>query len=219
MDELDAVRKCAPEYERPWMDKLKSIAANSISKFLDEDDLVSGIVIACFGEKDRFPSVITYELKGIIDGKSIAIERSHIKMSKSNTAAIKPFAQSEEVWAFLFGHNRLVDIVQDSMKDIFEKVDPDKLGDLLEREKTYGDEQIGQIQNRIRLFDKNELAEVAEAFIKLTILRKKITPVFEDVGGPVDVAVISKGDGFVWVKRKRYVDPSLNPQFSEILTK
>jgi len=31
----------------------------------------------------------------------------------------------------------------------------------------------------------------------------------ETVGGPIDVAVLSKGDGFVWIKRKSYFDPRL----------
>lgn len=35
----------------------------------------------------------------------------------------------------------------------------------------------------------------------------------ETVGGPVDVAVISKGDGFVWINRKHYFKPELNTQF------
>jgi len=29
----------------------------------------------------------------------------------------------------------------------------------------------------------------------------------------IDVAVISKGDGFVWIKRKHYFKAELNPQF------
>jgi len=33
----------------------------------------------------------------------------------------------------------------------------------------------------------------------------------ETVGGPVDVAVISKGDGLIWMKRKHYFEPGLNP--------
>jgi len=33
------------------------------------------------------------------------------------------------------------------------------------------------------------------------------------VGGPIDVAVITKGDGFVWVKRKHYFRAELNPRF------
>lgn len=37
--------------------------------------------------------------------------------------------------------------------------------------------------------------------------------VAESVGGPVDVALISKGDGFVWIERKHYFKPELNPRF------
>ncbi|MEA1869822.1 MAG: hypothetical protein U9N09_06735 [Euryarchaeota archaeon] len=35
----------------------------------------------------------------------------------------------------------------------------------------------------------------------------------ETVAGPIDVAVISKGDGFIWIKRKHYFERELNPQF------
>jgi hypothetical protein len=37
----------------------------------------------------------------------------------------------------------------------------------------------------------------------------------ETVGGPIDVAVISKGDGFVWIKWKHYFNRELNPLFVE----
>lgn len=33
------------------------------------------------------------------------------------------------------------------------------------------------------------------------------------VGGPVDVAVVTKCDGFVWIKRKHYFSPELNPNY------
>jgi hypothetical protein len=35
----------------------------------------------------------------------------------------------------------------------------------------------------------------------------------ESVGGPIDVAVISKGDGFIWIKRKHYFKPEFNQSF------
>lgn len=60
---------------------------------------------------------------------------------------------------------------------------------------------------------KEELASMAEALVSLTSLRRKVSFGLETVGGPVDVAVISKGDGFIWIKRKHYFDPALNPQF------
>lgn len=35
----------------------------------------------------------------------------------------------------------------------------------------------------------------------------------ETVADPIDVAVISKGDGFVWIKRKHYFERELNQHF------
>jgi hypothetical protein len=35
----------------------------------------------------------------------------------------------------------------------------------------------------------------------------------ETVGGPIDVCVISRGDGLVWIKRKHYFSQELNHQF------
>jgi len=58
-----------------------------------------------------------------------------------------------------------------------------------------------------------ELASIAESLLSLTSLQRKITNTAETVGGPVDVAVISKGDGFVWIKRKHYFDKELNVGF------
>ena len=40
-----------------------------------------------------------------------------------------------------------------------------------------------------------------------------MSPHEETVGGPVDVAVISKGDGFIWINRKHYFKPEFNPHF------
>lgn len=60
---------------------------------------------------------------------------------------------------------------------------------------------------------KDDLAEMAESLIHLTYLHRRINSAPESVGGPIDVAVISKGDGFIWIKRKFYFRPELNPGF------
>jgi hypothetical protein len=67
----------------------------------------------------------------------------------------------------------------------------------------------------IGILPKEELASMAEALVNLTTIKRKMSLDVETVGGPIDVAVISKGDGFVWIKRKHYFDPKLNPQFFE----
>jgi hypothetical protein len=51
---------------------------------------------------------------------------------------------------------------------------------------------------------------MAEALVNLTKLKRRVSDQQETVGGPVDVALITKGDGFVWVRRKSYYDAALN---------
>ena len=60
---------------------------------------------------------------------------------------------------------------------------------------------------------KDELAMFAETLVNMTSFKRRISRDAETVGGPIDVAVISKKDGFVWIRRKHYFDPSLNPHF------
>ena len=59
----------------------------------------------------------------------------------------------------------------------------------------------------------DELAELAETLVSIESLKERVTTEEESVGGPIDVAIISKGDGFIWIKRKHYFDPQLNPRF------
>jgi hypothetical protein len=54
---------------------------------------------------------------------------------------------------------------------------------------------------------------MAESLVTLTSLKRRISMEHETVGGPVDVAVLTKGDGLVWTKRKHYFDPTLNHHF------
>jgi hypothetical protein len=54
---------------------------------------------------------------------------------------------------------------------------------------------------------------MAESLVSLTSFKRRVTQDPETVGGPIDVAVISKGDGFVWINRKHYFNPALNHQF------
>src|ERR1022692_518481 len=68
------------------------------------------------------------------------------------------------------------------------------------------------IQRR-SMASKDELAAMAESLVNLTSFKRRITAEAETVGGPIDVAVISKGDGFVWIRRKHYFDRNLNPGF------
>jgi len=44
---------------------------------------------------------------------------------------------------------------------------------------------------------------MAEALVNITALRQHVSTAQETVGGPTDVALITKTDGFVWIKKKQ----------------
>lgn len=91
--------------------------------------------------------------------------------------------------------NAIIDVVQKQISD--------------EMRTTYTDPLLSTLD----MLDKEDLANVAESLISLTSLVRRMQPGEETVGGPVDVAVISKGDGFVWIKRKLYFKPEYNQTF------
>lgn len=69
------------------------------------------------------------------------------------------------------------------------------------------------ILTSIMFLPKDELSNLAESLINITSLKRKVQDGLETVGGDVDVAIITKGDGFIWTKRKHYFKPELNPHY------
>ena len=67
--------------------------------------------------------------------------------------------------------------------------------------------------NAVDSLSKDDLSEMTERLIYLTYLERRITFAEKSVGGPVDVALISKGDGLIWMKRKCCFQPELNHHF------
>ena len=60
----------------------------------------------------------------------------------------------------------------------------------------------------LRTAPKETLAELANLLVSITSLRQRVSGELETVGGPVDVALIFKGEGFIWIKRKYDFDPA-----------
>lgn len=76
-----------------------------------------------------------------------------------------------------------------------------------------GKRYVRPLMGAVSQLSKEDLAEMAESLVYLTYLKRRFTMAEESVGGPVDVAVITKGDGFIWIKRKHYFSPELNQSF------
>lgn len=74
---------------------------------------------------------------------------------------------------------------------------------------------MNPIINSVATLPIEELALLAESMINITSLRRKVAldGNIGTVGGPIDVAIITKGDGLIWMKRKHYFDLKYNPQY------
>ncbi len=77
-------------------------------------------------------------------------------------------------------------------------------------------EYIAPVIDTVEMLPKDELASLAESLVYLTSLKQRVSSAPETVGGPIDVAIITKGDGLIWIKRKHYFKPELNPHFFKI---
>lgn len=73
--------------------------------------------------------------------------------------------------------------------------------------------QRRQILNTVSTFSKLQLAELANTLVESTSFKQKVSMTLESVGGPVDVAVISKHEGFIWISRKHYFEAELNQDY------
>lgn len=199
----------------------------------------TGVVIAGFGESEIFPSIRTYNLESIVNNrlKYSYIEGLSHGISFGNAAAIIPFAQNDMACAFMEGvdpaYQKLIEKVVSEILTKYNQIVIDhflvkNVNELKKLEKSiqllsqkfidvsrfYREQQsIEPVINVVSMLPKNELATMAETFVNLTSFKRKITMDAETVGGPVDVAVISKGDGFIWIKRKHYFKPELNQHF------
>jgi len=201
----------------------------------------SGIVISGFGNKELFPSYKSFIIEGVINDKLIYKKDSEDSIDVDNNAIIRPFAQQEMVYAFMEGidpgYDKLIykymyDICNEYPKIILDnieklskvektkiykklsKISEKKFKESIQKLKAYRRKKyVDPILNAVQILPKDELAGMAESLVNLTSFKKKVTIEEETVGGPIDVAVISKGDGLIWIKRKQYFKPEINRQF------
>ena len=217
--------------------KLKDILSFLFYKFPENIEYTerSGVVIAGFGDNEIFPSLVEYKIEGIIDGilKYKTEKIVNIELNGAD-AIIIPFAQKDMIQLFMEGIYRdYLDAEQYFLKDLlaqFLDIVAEKTGHNFNKDKIineiltdFGDKfskymrenYTNPIMDVVSLLPKPELAMMAETLVNLTSLKRKWSADRETVGGPIDVALISKGDGFIWIKRKHYFNPELNPYFLE----
>jgi hypothetical protein len=56
-----------------------------------------------------------------------------------------------------------------------------------------------------------DVIDFAHFLVDMSAKYSRYTPGYQTIGGPIDIAAVTKHEGFKWVRRKHYYDPALNP--------
>ena len=227
------------ELNSDYRAKLREVARMVVSKDRLPNDAYSGLVIAGFGEDEHYPTVQHFEVSGVYEDRLKVLSHDVVTVSEDTPACVIPFAYTEMVQSFLEGISisavRHLGDMLTSIRKIPEEVANNAPGlnheereevanivtDVCERKEVEfvravirgSIERRTEIETAIHTLSIKELAQVASTLVSLSSFQKQLSLGQETVGGPVDVAVISKGDGFVWIERKHYFRPELNSHF------
>ena len=196
-----------------------------------------GMSFAGYGKEEIFPQMLHLEVSGIIDKKLRYIEKEYVSIDENNESSIVPLAQTDVMQTFLFGINdgflqkiatevprqitsKMASIDNDCFAEgkkntVIKELNESTKNILNEIVKKANEEYMNPIRQSVATLPIEELSLFAESMINITSVRRKVA--FDGnigtVGGPIDVAIISKNDGFIWMKRKHYFDAKYNPQY------
>ncbi len=226
-------KSCYPAFKKCTYEFLRSEHTTNLS---------SGIVIVGFGEEEMFPSLCKFSVDGGVYDQVRIVPSEGINIGREGqNVAIESFAQDAPINSFVHGYESayrrttlknlrgFLDAYVDDVLENHTNYDEDgkKVVRAMQRSgtadavKKFGEELDKYAFNRytspvrgvLANATKDEMCDFAEALVNLTSMRQRVSMARESVAGDVDVAVISKGDGFVWIKRKHYFDRNINHHY------
>lgn len=204
-------------------------------------DHYAGLVVAGFGTDEIFPALVDIQVESVVANRLKCRRRNAVEITDQRHAYIVPFAERQMVYTFMEGIDpgveefiaRSLGAVLEQLSATFADAVPDLsdrrrsrlrkglsvaiekvLQELWQKWEEYRHNNLVEpVMTVVSMLPKDELALLAESLVNLTVLKRRTSIEAETVGGPIDVGVITKGDGFVWIKRKHYSDPALNPRY------
>ena len=188
------------------------------------------LVFAGYGEDEAYPSIYQYEVTGINKSKLQWQLSGSANISGEQESNIFTSGQSDIIDAIELGiQNERIGVIRKRFQTLIEDLLTQNLLDSLIGKIDYpairqkvaeliresGQEHRRQHLEAIKQFDLQKMACLAENLIKATELHRKITFRQEGVGGLIDLAVITREDGFQWLNRKSWYEPSKGGQYGK----
>lgn len=212
---------------------------NSVNGFTQKS---SELIFTGYGSEQDYPSLVATKVgAGLENRVNYHIRKEDIvSISDEIPAAICPFAQTDISKAIVEGvHKTLFHIVGRELKS---SLDPDnsilfdgEQTDLVFKEMLSEVKIDNLLQNmtksvarkgkknqqewvmKLKDYDLKAMAMLAESMIELTGFHRILNFQQEGVGGLIDLAVITKNDGFTWLNRKSwYGGKDVNGQYGRL---
>jgi hypothetical protein len=193
----------------------------------------TGIVIAGYGTEDFFPSYREFTCLGFLGSRLFYEEKSDENITLRDSGFFKAFATTAMADTFTMGFGPDVfstvrTHLRTTLQELAGKIEA-QTGVICQSAEQFFDEAIVDHTKRWTddVFEKHnkplrrvigslpieEMASLAETLVMLESLKEKVTRPSESVSGPIDVAIITRHEGFIWAKRKLFFDPKLNSRF------
>lgn len=191
----------------------------------------ANLIFTGFGQEQKYPSLVSATVFEGFDNRVNYHIRPQdiICISDETPVAICPFAQSDVVESILRGvHVEFAKTIQQEQKDVFSfggifTIEDDENVPALDFHRMLSEIKVDDLEKKfvkagIRFLDKNQkewekalegydllaMAALAQSLIDLTGFHRILHFEPEGVGGPVDLAVITKNEGFTWLSRKSW---------------
>ncbi|MBI1391467.1 MAG: hypothetical protein GC152_01885 [Alphaproteobacteria bacterium] len=184
----------------------------------------TGVVFAGFGAREKFPAMRSYLTSGVVLGMLKRKNDRSVDMTADGGPVVQPFAQDRMIKTFLTGMDEYqrryiygetlklsVNIASDIVHAAPNLSDTQRQALLRDYSETSMRSALNEffrsidayqyavhtrpIYRAIGSLPKRELGETAASLIKLNSFQQKVMHAIETVGGPIDVAVITRNGG------------------------
>lgn len=205
-------------------------------RYAEPDSILgyTGIAVVGYGYSEIFPGYRLLHVHGHVGSELYVSGNKSDCISHSKGSLIVPLAQKSMIdlftdgfgfslWSIIEGAGRdsLNGLVQDLQTQGVDVAGVDVAALVSARHSEFMQgwtrknwkENYDPLMEVLTTLSVEEMAHLAETLLLLQSLKERVTSASEEVGGPIDVAALTKSEGLVWLKRKHFFDAGMNVRY------